>query len=233
MSSRPTEKEFKLEDYESFYEHHHYGEVPDSKIDEAHRIFPRVAWVLDVAKEIGAKNVLDIGCLEGYTLLTLANKLGVTGVGVDLSRSGIERASRVAKDKGYKVDFVQDYAEHFMEEVERNKFDLIVALEVLEHVKDDKVFLNLVDTMLAPGGTVLISTPAFESPVWGKNDVNNKCHIRLYTLEEEDYEEETDVPDPDTGKTYPRKATSIYKLIGKERIKDAGTYSELINIRYQ
>ena len=109
---------------------------------------------------------------------------------------------------------------------------MIILFEVIEHVKSPKKLLQLIDNVKTKNGLVLISTPAFESPTYGKNDVANKCHIRLYTTKEKDYEEMTDVPDPDTGKTYMRKATSMPKQVGKHRIISIGTYSELINCLY-
>jgi 2-polyprenyl-3-methyl-5-hydroxy-6-metoxy-1,4-benzoquinol methylase len=92
---------------------------------------------------------------------------------------------------------------------------MVTAFELLEHVKDPKLLLKEIDRVLAPGGSVLISTPAFESPLYGKDDEKNKCHIRLYTMESEDYEAKNKYGNV-------RKATSIHKEIGKERIKEIG-----------
>jgi len=110
---------------------------------------------------------------------------------------------------------------------------MIVCFEVIEHVLDPELLIKLIDKVKSEDGQVLISTPAFESPTFGKNDVANKCHIRLYTMADEDYEEMTDKPDPQTGKTYMRTATSMPKQVGKDRIIEMGVYSELINVRYK
>jgi hypothetical protein len=103
---------------------------------------------------------------------------------------------------------------------------MVTYLELLEHVKDPKASAELMDKVLAPGGNVLISTPAFESPFYGKDDEKNKCHIRLYTMKDADYEEANKYGNV-------RKATSITKEIGKQRIKEMEVMSELINLRYQ
>jgi 2-polyprenyl-3-methyl-5-hydroxy-6-metoxy-1,4-benzoquinol methylase len=98
--------------------------------------------------------------------------------------------------------------------------------EVIEHVKNPRVVLEMIDKVKTKGGTVLISTPDFEAPTYGKDDEQNKCHIRLYTTAAEDYEAVNKY-----GNT--RKATSLSKAIGEERIVDMGVYSELINVQYE
>lgn len=233
---------FKVEEYEEFYQHHQFQPVSNEEAIAAHRIFPRVGWALDIAKEISEKQfyeqkngtwegkILDLGCLEGYTVLTLVNQLELggfapTGVGVDLSQEGIDIARQHAKKNNLPVKFFKDSLENWLENTDE-KFDLITLFEIMEHVKDPVYVLKLVDKVLAPSGTVLISTPDFEAPTYGKDDEKNKCHIRLYTIADEDYEA--------TNKYGTlRKATSITKQIGKDRIKELDVVSELINCRYE
>lgn len=221
------EADFKLEDYEDFYSQHYFQPVEDKDAINAHRIFPRVGWALDVAKEIKPKKVLDLGCLEGYTALTISKHVDSVElvVGVDLSEKAIKIAEKHAESNRLAAEFFQTSIEAFLEKTQE-KFDLITIFEVMEHVKNPEQVLKLVDKVLAPGGTVLVSTPDFEAPTYGKDDEQNKCHIRLYTTADEDYEA--------TNKYGTlRKATSITKQIGKDRIKDMEVISELINVRYQ
>jgi 2-polyprenyl-3-methyl-5-hydroxy-6-metoxy-1,4-benzoquinol methylase len=233
MKGKLHERDFSLDNYEGFYEEHTFAPLKDEGAINAHRKLPRVAWALDVAKEIGAKRVLDLGCLEGYTVLTIANHCDIErGVGVDLSADGIELANGRRDMVKADVEFFQGSIEDFLRNC-KEKFDLITLFEVIEHVIDPDEVLELIDNVKTEEGQILISTPSFESPLYGKNDVVNKCHIRLYTTKEEDYEEMTDVPDPDTGKPYMRTATSMVKQLGKDRIIDMGVYSHLINVRYK
>lgn len=228
-----TEKDFRLENYEEFYDDHHFQPLEDENALNAHRVFPRVAWALDIAKQVGARRILDLGCLEGYAVLTILHHTNAEiGVGVDLSAEGVALGNNRAKDFNLKAEFIKDSIEDFMSTYTGEKFDLVMAFEVMEHVKDPLEVFRLIDTVKTKDGTVLISTPSFEAPTFGKNDVKNKCHIRLYTTKDEDYEEMTDVPDPDTGKTYMRTATSLSKQIGKERIISQDVYSQLIHTRY-
>jgi 2-polyprenyl-3-methyl-5-hydroxy-6-metoxy-1,4-benzoquinol methylase len=218
---------FKEEDYEEFYADHFFAPIPDQEIANAHRIFPRVAWALDIAQEIQPKKVLDIGCLEGYAVMTVAKHVPSVeqGVGVDLSKDGIEMATTHAERESLPCTFSQGTLEDFMSK-SKEKFDLIMAFEIMEHVKDPVETFKLIDKVLAPGGTVLISTPDFEAPTYGKDDEANKCHIRLYTTADEDYEGVNKF-----GNT--RLATSLSKQVGKERIISMEVFSELIHARYR
>ena len=228
------EKDFTVENYDKIYEHHYFQPVEDSKALNAHRVLPRVAWAVDIADINQPKSVLDLGCLEGFTALTIANKVPSVRriVGVDLSEDGIALANGRKNLVKADAEFVQDSIEHYLDNT-KEKFDMICLFEVIEHVKDPKSLLKQIDRVKSKDGIVLISTPSFEAPTYGKNDVKNKCHIRLYTTKDDDYEEMTDVPDPDTGLCYVRKATSMPKQVGKHRIINMGVYSELINCIYK
>lgn len=224
MAELLHERDFDINNYEEFYGHHYFKPVSDEDVFNAHTIFPRVAWALDVAQELKPKTILDLGCLEGYAALTLAYHVDSIreGVGVDLSEKAIELATK--RTAALPVQFYKDSIEHYLSTTSR-KFDLVMLFEVIEHVKDPKLVLKLIDKVLVPGGTVLVSTPAFESPTFGKDDEQNKCHIRLYTAKDEDYEEVNKYGNL-------RKATSITQEIGKERIISIETYSELLHVRY-
>ena len=171
--------------------------------------------------------MLDLGCLEGFTALTLANKIPSVqlAVGVDLSQEGIDIAKTRVDMVRAKVEFYKDSIEHFLQTT-KEKFDFICLFEVIEHVKDPEILIKLIDQVKTNNAHILISTPDFEAPTFGKDDEKNKCHIRLYTLADEDYEAVNKYGNI-------RKATSMSKQIGKDRIIEIGTYSELINCIYK
>lgn len=228
LIGKNSDKEFDVKDYENFYEHHQFVPTTDEDSENVHEIIPRFGWGFDMVEEYQPKNLLDLGTLEGSFPITIAKHFGISCVGVDLTQDGIqlatERAARFAVPAEFHQGTIEDWLIRFAEE--GRKFDMITCFEVIEHVKDPKRLLDLIDKVLAPGGHVLISTPDFESPLYGKDDEKNKCHIRLYTTAEEDYEAENKYGNV-------RKATSIVKEIGKQRIKDIGVYSHLINVHYQ
>lgn len=59
------------------------------------------------------------------------------------------------------------------------KYDLIISLDVNEHIEDTKEFMNLVTGLLNEGGKVVISVPAYQA-LWSDHDVRLK-HFRRYT----------------------------------------------------
>jgi 2-polyprenyl-3-methyl-5-hydroxy-6-metoxy-1,4-benzoquinol methylase len=233
MAGIKHEKDFSMENYDGFYEDHFFQPLPDDRALNANRILPRVDWAVDVASLRNPKSVLDLGCLEGFAGLTVANLTPSVRrlVGVDLSKEGIDIANSRKNLVKANAEFIQGTIEEFLATT-KEKFDMIMLFEVIEHVKDPKELLDLIDGVKTKDGIVLISTPDFKAPTYGKNDVKNKCHIRLFTTRSKDFDEMTDVPDPETGERYMRTATSLPKLIGKKRIISIGTYSELINCAY-
>lgn len=230
MIGSNTEKDFSMENYDKFYEHHLFQPFGEEDALRVNEIIPRFGWAFDEVEELAPKTLLDLGCLDGSFALTVAEQLGVDVAGVDLTVDGVNLANERAQSRGLPAIFFQGKIEDFLERqiaTEGTKrYDVVTCFEVLEHVEDPTRLLKLIDKVLAPGGTVLISTPAFESPLYGKDDEKNKCHIRLYTTRDEDYEEANKYGNV-------RKATSITKEIGKDRIKSIGVFSELINVRYQ
>jgi 2-polyprenyl-3-methyl-5-hydroxy-6-metoxy-1,4-benzoquinol methylase len=233
MSRTYTEDKFTELPFEVFYESHYFQPVSDIEALNAHRMFPRVNWALDLAREFQPKKILDLGCLEGYAALTIAKHVDSVeaGAGVDLSHDGIELAKQRAHDYRVPIRFYEKSIESFLEHT-RQEYDFIMLFEVIEHVKDPEYLLQLIDNVKTDDGLVLISTPAFESPTYGKNDVKNKCHVRLYTTADKDYEEMTDHSFPDEPQRL-RQATSLSKQVGKKRIKKMDVFSQLIHCVYE
>lgn len=223
-----NDKAFTPDKYEEFYEHHYFQPIPEDVAYDIHEVIPRFGWAFDKIEEIQPKTLLDIGCLDGSFALTIANHFGTEVVGIDLTQDGIDLAKERAKSRKLNATFYQGLAEKHLEAFAKagRKFEVITFFEIIEHVEDVPRLLKLIDDVLAPGGTVLTSTPAFESPNFGMDDEANTCHVRLYTEKDEDYWAVNKYGTK-------RKATSITKEIGKDRIKEMGTYSELINVMYQ
>jgi 2-polyprenyl-3-methyl-5-hydroxy-6-metoxy-1,4-benzoquinol methylase len=226
MVGTNKEKDFSLENYEEFYEHHHFQPIEEKDSLSIHEYIPRFGWAFDQIEKYGGKHLLDLGCLDGSFLLTCARHLGVTGSGIDLTVDGIQIGKNRAEKYGLPVFFYQGTIEEQLRGFKKDSFDVVTMFEVIEHVKDVQLILKEIDRVLKPGGYVLVSTPSFESPVYGADDEQNKCHIRLYTTKPEDYEAVNKY-----GHT--RKATSITKEIGKDRVKEVAVHNHLINVRYQ
>jgi 2-polyprenyl-6-hydroxyphenyl methylase/3-demethylubiquinone-9 3-methyltransferase len=91
--------------------------------------------------------VLDIGCGGG---------LGATVVGADPSQDNIDAANLHAAEAGIAVDYRASTAEALAEQGER--FDIVLAMEVVEHVADVGLFIGSCAQMVKPGGLMITAT---------------------------------------------------------------------------
>lgn len=228
MIGKYNEKQFDINNFKEFYENHYFQPIPEEDATDIHEIIPRFGWAFDEVEKLAPKTLLDLGCLDGSFALTVARHLGCTVTGVDLTKDGIglaqERVKKFDLPGTFHQGKVEDWLKKFAEQ--GKQFDVVTWFELIEHVEDVQLVIDLIDKVLAPGGSVLVSTPSYESPIYGADDEINKCHIRLYTTKKESYES--------TNKFGTlRKATSIYEEIGEDRIKDTNIHNELINLRYQ
>ena len=118
--------------------------------------------------------ILDIGCGSGLMLNAL-EQIGDT-YGMDMSDDAINFSKEIfsgTAKKGMLPDNIP-YDEEY--------FSLVVALDVIEHVNDDRASLNAIRSHIAEGGQAVISVPACMF-LWSEHDVLNE-HKRRYTLEE-------------------------------------------------
>ncbi len=99
--------------------------------------------------------VLDVGCGAGL-LSEPAARLGGTVTGLDPAPGMIEAARRHAAESGLAIDYRAGTVE--MLAAEGAQFDLVVAMEVVEHVADVPLFLRACAQVLRPDGLLLLST---------------------------------------------------------------------------
>jgi 2-polyprenyl-6-hydroxyphenyl methylase / 3-demethylubiquinone-9 3-methyltransferase len=119
-------------------------------------------WQLDEMsrRPLEGKTALDVGCGAGLLAEPLA-RLGATVTAVDAALELIEAAKAHAAGQG----LVIDYRACGVEEVE-GKFDLITAMEVIEHVADPAAFVTSLAERLTPNGLLILSTP--NRTAWSK-----------------------------------------------------------------
>ncbi len=106
-------------------------------------------------KKAPTLSVLDIGCGGGLMAEAMATQ-GHRVVGIDASPEAIEIAKDHAHQSGLSIDYRQNTAEGLAQAKER--FDVILALEIVEHVPDAKAFMAAVATLLKPKGLVIVAT---------------------------------------------------------------------------
>lgn len=99
--------------------------------------------------------ILDIGCGGGLLSEPMA-RLGATVVGADAAERNIPVAKVHAEQSGLTIDYRHTTAEAIAEAGER--FDVVLNMEVVEHVADPQEFLTCCQTLLKPGGIMVCST---------------------------------------------------------------------------
>ena len=138
---------------------------PDGSSAMLHKLNPvRLAYVRDQVdqhwslderafKPLEGKRALDVGCGAGLLAEPLA-RLGASVTAIDASAELIEAARAHARGQGLEIDYRAGAVEELDDE-----FDLVTAMEVIEHVADPTLFVGALAARLAPGGLLILSTP--------------------------------------------------------------------------
>jgi 2-polyprenyl-6-hydroxyphenyl methylase/3-demethylubiquinone-9 3-methyltransferase len=114
--------------------------------------FARDAKQLDC---LAGLRILDIGCGGGILSEPLA-RLGARVTGVDPSAENVEIARRHAEAAEVALDYRRTTAEALADAGER--FDVVLAMEVVEHVADLDLFIRRAAEMVKPGGLMIAAT---------------------------------------------------------------------------
>ncbi|WP_299936413.1 bifunctional 2-polyprenyl-6-hydroxyphenol methylase/3-demethylubiquinol 3-O-methyltransferase UbiG [uncultured Pelagimonas sp.] len=99
--------------------------------------------------------ILDIGCGGGLLCEPMA-RLGATVIGVDAAGGNIPVAQTHARQSGLDIDYRHTTAEDMAAAGEQ--FDVVINMEVVEHVADPQAYLTACQQLLKPGGLHLCST---------------------------------------------------------------------------
>ena len=140
---------------------------PDGKFRPLHRLNPcRLSYVVDqIAAEFGRDpgadapfaglRLLDVGCGGGLLSEPMA-RMGAGVIGIDAAERNIPVARLHAEQSGLAIDYRQTTAEDLAATGET--FDVVLAMEVIEHVADPALFLRACHDLLKPGGLLIVST---------------------------------------------------------------------------
>ena len=140
---------------------------PQGKFRPLHKFNPvRLAYIRDqvaarfgrdphAARPFEGLRILDIGCGGGLLCEPMA-RLGAEVVGVDPSETNIEVARLHAAESRVTVDYRASTAEDLADAGE--KFDVVLNMEVVEHVADVGLFVARCAEMVKPGGLMFVAT---------------------------------------------------------------------------
>ncbi|MBA7480177.1 Ubiquinone biosynthesis O-methyltransferase, mitochondrial [subsurface metagenome] len=163
--------------YEEFYEEYHKKGGIQTKVVSSNNFARHIILSLIDKYLRPDMRVLDIGCGDGAFSLYIANK-GNEVLGIDISEKAIDDAQKGAELLGIRnasfkaTDFL--YAEF------QGKFDFVILNHVLEHLTNDRVFLQKIHELLVPGGILYFGVPSDKAPL-------HQLKLKLYKKDAYDY----------------------------------------------
>src|SRR6056300_198504 len=169
----------------------------------------RIKYILETLNKKNLKNtkVLDIGCGGGLVSEGLS-KIGATVTGIDFIKENIKVARMHAKKNNLKINYL---VKDFEKEKITSKYDVIIILEVLEHLKNWEEFIKKIKLNLNKNGTLIIST------------INRNLVSKFLTL--------------DIGenllKLIPLNTHTFYKFIKPEELEQVLSSNSFENIKFK
>ena len=138
---------------------------PNGKFKPLHKFNPiRIKYIKDNIikkfnlnssnKPLKTINILDIGC-GGGLLSEPMSRLGANVVGIDASKKNIEVAKFHAKKNKLKINYICASPEILKIQ---KKFDVILSMEIVEHVEDINFFIKKSSELLKKNGLMFIAT---------------------------------------------------------------------------
>ena len=125
-----------------------------------HKLNPtRIAYLKSqITAHFGAikgLNILDIGCGGGLVCEPLT-RLGATMTGIDGDAQAIETAKNHAAGNRLNINYLCGDAQNLIQKKQR--YDVVLGLEVIEHVNDPDIFIDMMTKLIKPNGLLILST---------------------------------------------------------------------------
>jgi 2-polyprenyl-6-hydroxyphenyl methylase/3-demethylubiquinone-9 3-methyltransferase len=148
---------------------------PTGKFAPLHRLnLVRLGYIRDRAADhwrrdplsgspLHGLSLLDIGC-GGGLLCEPMTRLGARVTGIDAAERNVATARLHAEGQGLDVDYREATAEALA--AEGRQYDIVLALEIVEHVADVELFLKTCGQLAKPGGLVFLSTLNRTAKAW-------------------------------------------------------------------
>ena len=144
-------------------------EIASDSIRSDNPIHQRLLKAYYLARDRVGGDLLEIGCGEGRGVHLLADRVN-SFTGIDKIPEVVNRLAA----KYPKAEFRQGNIPPLS--FANEQFDTVISFQVIEHISNDRLFLEEIARVLKPGGTALISTPNIK-----KSLSRNPWHIREYT----------------------------------------------------
>jgi len=138
-------------------------------------------WIEQHGRPVKGARILDVGCGGGIVCEPLA-RLGAKVTGIDAGKENIDVAAAHAVQSGLDITYVATTAEDFITSVipaqagshgksspgrrvdsrlrgnDGDLFDVVLALEIIEHVDHPELFVKTLTQLVRPGGIIILST---------------------------------------------------------------------------
>ena len=169
---------------------------PTGKFAPLHHLNPvRIGYIRDHAarhwnrdplgdRPLMGLSLLDIGCGGGLLCEPMA-RLGAQVTGIDAAQRNIATASLHAEKQGLAIDYRQHTAEALAEE--GRQYDIVLTLEIVEHVADVDLFLRSCGRLVKPGGLLFLSTLNRTVKAWALAIAGAEYVLRLLPRGTHDY----------------------------------------------
>ncbi len=129
---------------------------PNGSMKPLHQLNPlRLQYIKDHT-EVAEKKVLDVGCGAGLLSEAMARE-SADVTAIDLSEEVIKVAKQHAEKKRVLVNY-QCIAVETIAQLQKESFDVVTCMEMLEHVPDPEAILQACADCLKPGGKLFVST---------------------------------------------------------------------------
>lgn len=175
---------FDKEAYNEFY-----GTLPEQDVEPRFirvmdRVYPRIKFARNFLFDYPShKTLVDVGCATGENTLYFGT-LDYEVSGINLSKESIVKANNKAKEMNINANFINS---NFLDV--KGKWDIVLFMEIFEHVPDPKQAIEKIWSFLNPKGLLFISTP--KPNFWGVKGNDDKWkedgprgHLKLYSEEE-------------------------------------------------
>ena len=148
-------------------------EITSDKIPSDNPLHHRLLSAYAIVEKYIIGDVLELGCGEGRGIDIILKK-SKTFTAVDKITKAIDILSEKYPDE----KFISTSFPPLID-IDENTFDTVISFQVIEHIRDDNLFLQEIYRILKPGGKAFITTPNIKMTL-----TRNPWHIREYTSDE-------------------------------------------------